>query len=417
MSFWTIQNADIFLLSRYLDATELGLYTLASRLGFVVSFLPQGFRVALRPLRKSAMFQAVREQYGKPTANGQLLGYFALLCIFAVLAMILAGEVLVELAPAAYAGAAGLIPFTAAAFVMPSVYRTVNQNVTVPGQRATFIGGCVGAAGFFIGTTILLAPEIDAYAAPVGMLVGFGIPSVLMFARGQLGLKPIRFPYREVLTGFLLAAAIVAGVEALPELNPFVQLALAGAMLALWLGLLVVFRVIPEQHWQPLIHMTRSLGRGTPASFKARRGLRGIGPAERDELRVATIVGLPRERLDPGDDGGGEGVRLVGALRRVGERGGIRVGEPTRLDPEIALFLFEDASTAVRNATMRRLLDAGADANDLRALEDLVAHLARMPDDAWEGRRSSERSRPLPGVERRRRVSRRRAMRKAQAER
>jgi hypothetical protein len=108
-------------------------------------------------------------------------------------------------------------------------------------------------------------------------------------------------------------------------------------------------------------------------------------------------------------------VRLVGALRRVGQRGGMPVGEPTGLDPEIALFLFEDASTAVRNATMRRLLDAGADPNDLRALEDLVGHLARVPDDAWEGRRSGDRKRSLPGVERRRRVARRRAMRKAQA--
>jgi hypothetical protein len=110
-------------------------------------------------------------------------------------------------------------------------------------------------------------------------------------------------------------------------------------------------------------------------------------------------------------------VRLVRALRRVGERGGVGVGEPTELDPEIALFLFEDASTAVRNATMRRLSDAGADSNDLQALENLVSHLARVPDDAWEGRKSAERGRPIPGVERRRRTKRRRALRKAQAER
>ena len=417
LSFWTVQNADIFLLSRYIDGTELGIYTLASRLGLVVSLLPQGFRVGLRPLRKSAAFQAVREQYGKATAQGQLLGYFALLCIFAVLAMILAGEVLVDAAPAAYAGAAGLIPFTAAAFVMPSLYRTVNQNINVPHKRATFILGCVAAAAIFIATTIVLAPEIDAYAAPVGMLAGFGLPSAFMFARGQLGGKPIRFPYREVLTALVLAAAIVAGVGLLPELNPFVRLALAAALLVLWLGLLVVFRVVPEYHWQPLVHMARSLGRGTPATFKARRGLRALGPAERDELRLAVIVGLPAERLAPEGERGGEGLRLVRALRRVGERGGVGVGEPSELDAEIALFLFEDASTAVRNASMRRVLGAGAESNDLRALEDLASHLARVPDDAWEGRRSADRGRRLPGVERRRRVARRRAMRKAQPER
>ena len=52
----------------------------------------------------------------------------------------------------------------------------------------------------------------------------------------------------------------------------------------------------------------------------------------------------------------------------------------------MAVFLFEDASTAVRNASMRKLLDQGADPNDLRSLEDLVTTLARVPVEAWEDR-------------------------------
>ena len=76
MSFWLIQNADIFILSRFVGHEELGVYHLASRLGFVVSFLPQGFRMGMRPLRKSAAYDAFKEQYGKATAGGQLLAYF-----------------------------------------------------------------------------------------------------------------------------------------------------------------------------------------------------------------------------------------------------------------------------------------------------------------------------------------------------
>ncbi len=34
---------------------------------------------------------------------------------------------------------------------------------------------------------------------------------------------------------------------------------------------------------------------------------------------------------------------------------------------------------------MRRLLEDGAPSDELRALEDLVAHLRRVPNDAWEG--------------------------------
>ena len=413
ISFWTIQNADVFILSRFLDPTELGIYALASRLGFVVSFLPQGFRVAMRPLRKSAAFMAVRDEYGKQTVQGQLLGYFTVLCIFAVLAMILGGAVLVELAPESYADAAALVPFTAAAFVMPSMYRTVNQNVNLSHKRMLFILGCVGAAIAFIGVTVALAPEIGAYAAPIGMLIAFGIPSALMFARNQTGAKPIDFPYRAVLIAFTLAAALAAAFAVL-ELGPFVELAIAAALLALFVVALVPLGVIPEYHRGPLLHTVRSLGRGTPANFKPRRGLRAIEPAEREHLRVAVIAGLPAFRLAQEPE---EGERLVRALRRVGARGGIPVELETSKDAAIARYLFENDPTAVRNAVMRTLLDAGVDSNDLRTLEDLVTHLGRAPDDAWEGLSGSERKRALPGAARRRRAVRKRELRRAQAKR
>jgi O-antigen/teichoic acid export membrane protein len=384
MSFWLVQNADVFLLSRVISDTELGVYTLASRLGFVVSFLPQGFRMAMRPLRKSAAFQAVRDQYGKATVQGQLLGYFTLLCVFAVLVMILGGEVLVDAAPAAYAGAAGLIPWTAAAFVMPSVYRTVNQNVNLSHKRALFIAGCVGAAVSFIVITLVLAPEIGAYAAPIGMLFGFGVPSVLMFARNQTGKRRIDYPYRAVLTALLLATAIAAAFQLL-ELGSLLELGIASLVLVVFLGILIPLRVIPEHHWRPLIHVARSVKSGTPADFRPRRGLRALEQPERDRLRAAIVGRLPASGLRAAD--GAQGAELVADLRRVGERGGIPVGAATPLDGEIAVFLFEDASRAVRDQSMRRLLAEGAESNDLRALEDLAAHLAKVPADAWEGKK------------------------------
>jgi hypothetical protein len=76
----------------------------------------------------------------------------------------------------------------------------------------------------------------------------------------------------------------------------------------------------------------------------------------------------------------------VTALRRVGKAGGIPVGRSTKHDAYMGPYLFEDASTAVRNASMRRLLERGAEANDLRSLDDLVNTLARVPVEAWEDR-------------------------------
>jgi O-antigen/teichoic acid export membrane protein len=404
-SFWFIQNADIFLLSRFISDTDLGIYNLASRTGLVVALLPQGFRIAMRALRKGAAFEAVREQYGKATAQGQLLGYFVLLSIFSVLVMVLLGTVIVDAAPPEYADAAGLIPFCAAGFVMSPLLRTVNQSISISNNRAKFISGVVGGALVLAGVIVLLAPEVGAYAAPLAMLIGLGGPATLLFINGQVGKKPLKFPYSEVMRAIVLAAVIGAGFQLLPDMATIAELAIALALIALYLGLLMVFRVVPEHHWSPLLHMARSLARGTAVNVNPRKGLRAIEPDERERLRVAVINGLPADRLAPEDGGpAGEGESLVHALRVVGENAGVAVGERTGFDLQISIFLFEDAPPAVRDVTMGKLLDAGASASDLRALEDLVAHLARVPDGAWEGR-------PAGG----RRLIRRRAIRRRRA--
>jgi O-antigen/teichoic acid export membrane protein len=377
---WIIQNADVFILSRVVSDTELGIYALASRLGFVVSFLPQGFRMAMRPLRKAAIFQAVRDEYGEQTEKGQLLGYFTLLCILAVLMMILLGEVIVEIAPPEYSDAAGLIPFAAAAFVMPALYRTVNQNTMLPNKRFVFVSGCMGAMAMFIALTLLLAPEIGTYAAPVAMLVAFAIPAGYMFVRCQRGNRPIDFPYREIITAAVLAAAVAGGYVLLPGMSVVATTAIAVVLLLVYLAALVVLRVIPENHWVPLAHMARSTLRGsTVRGFNPRAGMRTIPVEERRALRRAIRQRVPERRLRRG-----KGVELMGILRRLGSSAGIPgIAAPTERDEEISVFLFERAPAAVRHASMRRLLDDGAPSDELRTLEDLVGHLRRVPNESW----------------------------------
>lgn len=395
MSFWTMANADVFLLSRFVSDADLGVYTLASRVGFIAAFLPQGFRVALRPLRKAAIYKAVEDQYGRAEQRGQLLGYFVLLCVSAVLAMILAANLIVEIAPSSFSDAAPLIPLTAAAMVWPALLRTINQQTTWPGRtRKTFTACAVGAALLFIGVTILLAPEIGNYAAPVGMIAGLAPPGLYLFIRSQNGPDRINFPYREVGTAIVVAAAVGAGHEALPSMPVVAEAAVALAFGALYVALLFVLRVIPESHWEALAHMVRSLVSGRPDEFSPRRGLRALEPAEREALRAAVGESWAARGSKPGGDSNGQegeaSAELIASLRTAGERGGVRVGEPTEHDAQIAAYVFSSAPTAVRNAQMRTLLADGADASDLRTLEDLVAHLATVPDEAWRGERKNQ---------------------------
>jgi hypothetical protein len=54
------------------------------------------------------------------------------------------------------------------------------------------------------------------------------------------------------------------------------------------------------------------------------------------------------------------------------------------LDADISLFLFSDQPVAVRLRKMRQLLSSGADAHELRTLEDLRNDLAVCREGVWE---------------------------------
>src|SRR5438093_1525156 len=138
-SMWVVQNADAFILSRFLDHKAIGLYNFASRTGFMVSFLPQGFRMSLRPIRKTAVYEAYREEYGMAVANGQLLAYFWLITLTAVLAMVLGGEILIQIGGPSFESAAPIIPLTAGAMSMPALFRTVASMSVYPNKKRTFV--------------------------------------------------------------------------------------------------------------------------------------------------------------------------------------------------------------------------------------------------------------------------------------
>jgi hypothetical protein len=70
---------------------------------------------------------------------------------------------------------------------------------------------------------------------------------------------------------------VIAAINQLVRVQP---LARGGRRRAARPGSSYWCRAIPEQHWKPL-RMIRSFRRGTPASFRPRRGLRSLDPAVR----------------------------------------------------------------------------------------------------------------------------------------
>jgi O-antigen/teichoic acid export membrane protein len=407
LSMFTLMNADIFLLSRFVADADVGVYQLASRTAIVVALLPGGFRVAMRPLRKSLTFRAVQDEYGRATARGQQLTYFLLLCVIALFGATLAAEVLAHLAPSGYGDAAPLVPLIAVAMMGPSVMRSISQAVSIRHKRITFILGAVAAALIFIGTALALIPELGLEGAPIAILVGFSVPSLYMLARSQLGREPIELGYGKLAGATLIAAALAGAYHLLDPQSGYLQLGLAVVLFAGYLALLPAIGIVPRQHWAALAQIARAQFGRASGRFDPARALSGLDQAERAALRIAIVKGRPvdqvPERLErrglagngaAGVDADG-GAIVVAALRRAAAEGGTpivegkkaarRWGSPEQRDANIAAYLFPQGTVAQRDAEMRRLTAEGVRSDELMALESVLEGLASAPREAWKG--------------------------------
>ena len=401
-SLWVVQNSDSFILSRFLDHKSIGLYNLASRTGFMVAFLPQGFRMALRPIRKTAMYEAFRREYGIAVAQGQLLAYFYLLTLTAILAMVLGGEILIVVGGPKFASVAPLVPLTAAAMSMPALFRTIAMSATYNNRRKIFVSSAIFVGCSYLAFCIgfLEFTNWGIYSPPAAVIAAFLLPSTMMFSLSQFGKNPIKFPYALMAEATLVAVALAVSYHFAHPSGELIQIPFIAAVMILWLCLLFVLRIIPKHHWGPISHIVRSaLGRHSALQFNRRAGLRAIGSDGRDELRAAVLDRVPDDTLVPDyvddetDESSAapswmvhpdtEGARLVRLLRTAGSEGGIPLAEESEVDAGVSLYLFSDQPVAVRLRRMRQLLSAGVDPHELRTLDDLRNDLAKANDTVW----------------------------------
>jgi len=404
LSMWVVGYADIFILSRFVDHTDLGTYHLASRAAFLVAILPGGYRKALRPLQKTPMFRAVEDEYGVGNARGIQFGYFWFVLAGTMLMTTVMATVMVRVAPPSYASAAPLIPLVAGGLVAPTVYRMINKSVKYADKRVPFIIGAIVAMFAFVGLTLLLVGEIGVKAAPVAMMGAFAIPTAYVFLRSQRGRSPIVLPWRQMFVCSLLAVA-VALVHSTFDPGGLVLDLIAGiAAIVVWGFLCLLLGAVPQTHRGALVAMFRGLRR-RDHGFEAAAGLEALAPRERKSLRRAVVRGMtPEEAAKPalamqrhadGDGGADGGAVLVEILRRTALEGGAqgvsndyaRRDDHAR-DAQIAAYLFAQGPIAARDQLGKRLINDGvAEPFDLHTLEAVLASLRRAEAPAWRGGR------------------------------
>jgi O-antigen/teichoic acid export membrane protein len=386
-SMWIVGYMDIFLLSRFVDKADIGVYHLASKAGFAVAFLPAGYRKALRPLRKTPAFHAVEDEYGAGTARGIQLGYFLIMLAGVLLAVSLGARALGRISPDGYGEAASLIPLLSAGLVAPTVYRMLSKTAKFKNKPRYFITGAVLAALVFIGACLLLIPPLGIWAPPIAMLIAFAIPALAITVKGQRGASPAVLPTRAFVVSFGSAILIGGAYYLIDPPGTVLEFIVPFLGMALWLALLPIGGAIPAAHRSALVQMAKGMFGRRGREFDERAVIEGLVPKQRHAAMLAISRRMPLDEVAPPGDPEEEGKapHHVRTQRQFAADAGSPSGDKTRRDAQIGEYLFAAATPADRGAHGKSLMKSGkVDPGDLHELERILEHLRSVPEEAWQ---------------------------------
>jgi|GEM_PF-1046356 len=378
-----VHNADVVLLSRFAPAHEVGIYRVASRFAAVPSYFASAFTMAWAPLERGVMFQSTYRHVGEERVRGAILTYYLLAGLTLVMLLDLAAPGLVLLAGPKYRSATPLIPLAGAGFVCYGLYIVLVRVVKVERRMFFYAAGAVLAGVLYIGFSTVTIPWLGAYGVPAAMIGGLLVACAIWIAVVTGVMKAsLSFEARPLLglmSAVTIAAAIqVLGMQLWPGERPLV---LVGT-LAAYFATLLVFDVVPRQHWRLLARLARTalarrgVGVQDPSLSLQRLDPRQrnlLAAIERDRRALADLA----ERLGRSErELRGEYVAalrvLIGAAPEAGEH-----------DARIAAYLLSTQPEAQRDVLGRALIEDDVDGLQLMELDEAARRLRNSPREAW----------------------------------
>lgn len=390
VSFWVIQNVDLYVVSLYTTEADVARYRVASRVGAGVSYFASAFLMAWMPLTRTVLHAAVDREHGSLQVTAKIVTYFAAACLWIVLALVVLADVLIRIAPATYESAAPLIPLIGLGFALYGSFVVLYRGVRIRAKRTAYAMVATGAALVFVGMALVLTPEFEAYGAAAAPIVAFALAIAVLLALAQRGTDPIPFERRLLTRAAVIAAGCLATNLLLAPLLGEWRIAVDGAVLIAFPALLVGTGVVQGR-------MLRELAADLLSWRRPDVGLRHLDRAETatGALDRDTLGWLAVGRLTPAEAAIGHETSEASMLRsfvRTLRHATGSTGD-TAADEEIGRYLLSPAGVADRDEQLQLLLEQGADPGDLLRLEAVLHRLTRDEHRAP----ASTRSRPLHG--------------------
>jgi O-antigen/teichoic acid export membrane protein len=376
---WLVHDADIYLVSWFSSPTDTGLYRLASRLATLPSYLVAAFMFAQSSLERSMLFHATYERRGHHQTKSTLLTYYMFCALWLVLGLSIGADLIVQIAPPSYAGAARYIPLLGVAYLCYGAYVVIMRSAQVPRRRLVYAGSALTAGGVFVGLAILLIPLIGPYGAPIGEIVGLGSVALFLLWLMRRVDMPLGVQTGPILKGVLACGLCWAVGTRLSHVLGAARWPVEALTLLLYPVLLIVTGAIPRNHLGPLAKISQNTLPRTRRSPLLDR-VPGIAPRRRHVLEA-----IARDRRPAGSVAAEHGltvdevgVRLTRALRQL-----TGTGEHGDDDVLLGQYLLYDGGPGDRDSWARSLTLEGIDALDIHELDTAFLSLRRTPRRAW----------------------------------
>jgi O-antigen/teichoic acid export membrane protein len=380
VSFWIAQNVDLYALSKFAPDVEVGLYRLAGRFGAFLSYFSSALFMAWSPLVRTPTFAAAAQVRGRDLLGGTFVTYFVMGGAFLVLALTVGADLLVRIAPPAYADAAPLIPLVAAGFLAHGLLIAIYRVSKFRRKLLIYVSCAMLSAAVFLVAALLLIPPLGAYGAALAVIIGFLVGAAVIGGFSQLGPEPLTIEWGRIMLGLGLAGGCLAAAKGLGELAGDWRPAVELAALCSYPVLLALTGVLPREEMNEIWKVIRTALARKSRGGGVRSAVEAHDPQELAVLHqgVALRWKLNRtisiESLDPGAH-----AELVRILRRLG---GTELS--TEQDQQIGEYLFAELPVAERDALARALWAQEVEPAEVHRLEQILLELRRLPVEAWE---------------------------------
>jgi O-antigen/teichoic acid export membrane protein len=224
-SQFLLHFSDRFILLRYVSMSQLGIYSLAYKFGMLIGFI----QLPYANYWTSQMYKLLPSEGGNVVYKRVFTYVVTVLTYATVVITVAAGPALHILVTAPYRGAAHLIPWLAAAYVIRAAgdhFRCVYFVQGRPGLDAKVLW----AAGLTcVAASLLLIPRYGVWGAVASTIIGFATLAVVGYFTTKR-MYVFQLEWRRVLLAVSLGAVLCVAARQLDSFH--VALRLAGAVAA-----------------------------------------------------------------------------------------------------------------------------------------------------------------------------------------